>query len=118
MEERPAPAVTSSVEAWRRVATKAAWTTRRQRRLLRVYDKARGSCHLCGRTVPHPLREASSLTPLNFPTLDHMRSKSLGGTWSHGYRLAHAFCNSLRGSRGPTKRVVADFVRRAAKVGL
>ncbi|MBV8610988.1 MAG: hypothetical protein JO034_26455 [Singulisphaera sp.] len=64
------------------------------------------------------MRKASSLTELNFPTLDHMRPKSLGGTWSHGYRLAHAFCNSLRGWRGPTKRVVADFVRRAAKVGL
>lgn len=54
-----------------------------------IYDRDNGICHLCDQPVPRS--EASR---------DHVRPKSLGGRLDFdNIRLAHASCNSRRGSR-------------------
>ena len=54
-----------------------------------IYDRDNGVCHLCDKHVPRD--EASR---------DHLRPRSQGGRWDFdNIKLAHASCNSRRGSR-------------------
>ena len=54
-----------------------------------VYERDNGYCHLCDKPVSRD--EASR---------DHVRPKSQGGRWTfENIKLAHAKCNSTRGSR-------------------
>lgn len=67
-----------------------------------IYERDNAICHLCDKFVPR--HEASR---------DHVRPKSQGGRLTYeNIRLAHAKCNSTRGSRS-VKEFVEMLDRRA-----
>lgn len=62
---------------------------------LRVFDRDRWKCHLCGRKVDRMLPGIDRLGP----TLDHLVPLSEGGEHSYAnVRLAHRSCNSGKGT--------------------
>lgn len=87
---------------WQRPANQHTFT---QRRVLRLYDIQAGCCHICRKTIPHPL-DFDAITRTNRPTIDHIIPLSRGGSNAlTNIKLAHQFCNSYRGIEPMTKEL-------------
>lgn len=68
-------------------------------RAMKIYNRDRGVCWLCGKAVPHPILETDLLTADNVPSMDHAIPRSLGGTTKlENLLLAHLRCNIKRGN--------------------
>lgn len=70
---------------------------------LRIFERDRWRCHLCGKAVrktavvPHPLA----------PTIDHVIPLADGGSHEPAnVRTAHFICNSLKGDRGGNEQLM------------
>ncbi|MFO0954183.1 MAG: hypothetical protein U0835_24110 [Isosphaeraceae bacterium] len=88
----------------------AKWTRMRERylanpdeygvknaRLVELWRRFDGRCHLCGGQVPHPILELERIDAHNAPTADHATPKVDGGGRGNNLRLAHKWCNHRRG---------------------
>ncbi len=85
----------------------------RHARLLKLWKRSGGRCHLCGGHVPHPVLELESVDEDNAPTADHATPKIEGGKCGKNLRLAHRWCNSRRGRR-PLNRSLRRLIRSEA----
>ena len=80
------------------------------KRLEMVYEMCGGFCHLCGHPVPYPDTEKKKGSGMG-ATVDHIVPRSRGGTnCLTNLKLAHAFCNSLRGTSKITIEVIQYVV--------
>lgn len=70
----------------------------KKRRLRKLWEEAQGVCYLCGFEVPWKTK-----TKGLHPTLDHVIAKSKGATKLDNSKLAHQYCNLLKGSANPTE---------------
>jgi hypothetical protein len=66
-------------------------------RLVALWKRFGGRCHLCGGHVPHPILELETVNKDNAPTADHAKPRAEGGKCGMNLRLAHNWCNSRRG---------------------
>ena len=80
----------------------ARWTRMRERyladpeehgvkntRLVKLWERFGGRCHLCGGRVPHPILELDAVDKDNAPTADHAKPRVAGGKCGENLRLAH-----------------------------
>lgn len=101
----------------------ARWTRMRERhlanpdehgvkhaRLVKLWTRAGGLCHLCGGRVPHPILELDSVDKDNAPTADHAKPRVEGGGCGPNLRLAHRWCNNRKG-RLPLNRSLRRIIR-------
>ncbi len=64
-----------------------------------IYHRDGWACHLCNKPVPRNLQWCNEDWQPDYPTLDHIVPRSHGGTDDpSNLRLAHMYCNSIRGS--------------------
>lgn len=71
----------------------------------RLFAEQKGECWICNELM---LLHVSSNHPL-FPTFDHIKPVTFGGTWDESnLKLAHKDCNNRRGN-GLPKRAVARW---------
>lgn len=77
----------------------------KKRRLYNLWIQESGICYLCGFFVPWQPGQFKKADPLQ-PTADHVIAKAKGMTRENNIRLAHAYCNRLKGSANPT-----DFLK-------
>jgi 5-methylcytosine-specific restriction endonuclease McrA len=68
-------------------------------RLVKLWKRSGGRCHLCGGHVPHPILELGSVNDDNAPSADHVTPRVEGGRGGRNLRLAHRWCNGRRGRR-------------------
>jgi hypothetical protein len=101
----------------------AKWTRMRERyradpeehgvanaRLVRLWTRFDGRCHLCGGRVPHPILELDAVDDDNAPTADHAKPRAEGGRRGKNLRLAHRWCNSRRGKL-PLDQSLRNLIR-------
>ena len=107
----------------------ARWTRMRERyladpeehgvkntRLVKLWERFGGRCHLCGGRVPHPILELNAVDKDNAPTADHAMPRIQGGGCGENLRLAHHWCNSRKGrlplTRGLRRRIREEVAER------
>ena len=69
--------------------------------LLRLYERDKGICHLCGKQCDYSdgeWKDGTFIAGNNYPSVDHLITIASGGsdTWDN-VKLAHRLCNSKRG---------------------
>jgi 5-methylcytosine-specific restriction endonuclease McrA len=71
---------------------------KRWNKKMRMYVAQQGRCWLCGDPMPKPLMRApAGDTPPEYPTQDHVKPRSKGGTKGiANLMLAHRACNAAR----------------------
>jgi hypothetical protein len=79
-------------------------------RLVKLWKRFGGRCHLCGGHVPHPILELDAVDPDNAPTADHAKPRVDGGRGGKNLRLAHRWCNNRRG-RLPLDEALRQLIR-------
>jgi hypothetical protein len=79
-------------------------------RLVKLWRRFGGRCHLCGGRVPHPILELDRVDGHNAPTADHAKPRAEGGGCGKNLRLAHRWCNGRRGRR-PLNRALRRLIR-------
>lgn len=63
-----------------------------------LFKRYAGICALCGAPMSHPGSVYGRATMGQFPTLDHIHPKALGGSNDlSNLRLVHQGCNVIRG---------------------
>lgn len=82
-------------------------------RLVKLWRRFGGRCHLCGFRVPHPILDLDALDDDNAPTADHAKPRAEGGGCGKNLRLAHRWCNVRRG-RLPLCRPLRRAIRAEA----
>ena len=101
----------------------ARWTRMRERylanpdehgvkhaRLVKLWKRFGGRCHLCGGRVPHPVLELDQVNEDNAPTADHAKPRVEGGGCGKNLRLAHRWCNNRKGHL-PLNRSLRRIIR-------
>ena len=84
-------------------------------RLVKLWRRFGGRCHLCGGRVPHPILDLDTLDDDNAPSADHATPQAEGGGCGKNLRLAHRWCNVRRG-RLPLCRSLRRTIRAEAAV--
>ena len=79
-------------------------------RLVKLWKRFGGRCHLCGGRVPHPILELDRVDEDNAPTADHAKPRAEGGGCGKNLRLAHRWCNNRKG-RLPLNRSLRRIIR-------
>ena len=73
--------------------------TRSQRRILNLWNKEKGICHICKKSVPNPIQDTDILNYNNYPSRDHVFPKSIFNFKTPmNIKLAHCSCNRKKGN--------------------
>jgi 5-methylcytosine-specific restriction endonuclease McrA len=92
----------------------------RNTRLVMLWERSRGRCHLCGGRVPHPILELDAVDKDNAPTADHVKPRVAGGRCGENLRLAHRWCNRRKSrlplTRGLRRRIQKEVAGRFGEV--